>query len=69
MVKNNRKRKPKYPLGIVHNGKEIITVKKIYPPGHKCATTEEYGYLIYSTDIGEDELLERSLGRLIALAE
>ncbi len=59
-------KQPKYALGIVYAGEEIITVKKIYPPGHICASETEYGYLIHCTDRGEDELLEYALGRLIA---
>lgn len=61
-----KKKVPKYGLGIVHAGDEIITVKKIYPPGHRYATKRGYGYLIHCTDIGEDELTEARLGRLIA---
>ena len=65
-MKKKSAKKPKYPLGIVYSGNEVITVRKIYPPGHKYATDMEYGYLIHSTDFGEDELLEASLTRVIA---
>lgn len=59
-------KKPKYQIGIVNSGKETVTVKKIYPPGHGYASEKEYGYLIHTTDIGEDELLEYKLTILIA---
>lgn len=59
-------KKPRYKLGVIHAGEDVITVKKIYPPGHKYASKKEYGYLVDCTDRGEDELLEHSLGRLIS---
>lgn len=65
-MKKKRAKKPRYPLGIVYSGKEVITVKRIYPPGHRYATEMEYGYLIHSTDLGEDELPESRLAMLIA---
>ena len=64
-MKKKRAKKPKYQLGVVYFGNEIITVKKIYPPGHRYATETIYGYLVHSTDFGEDELLEASLTRVI----
>ena len=61
------KKKAKYSLGVVYSGKyDTITVKKIYPPGHRYASETEYGYLIHSRDRGEDELLEPALGTLIS---
>ncbi len=58
-------KKPIYKLGVIYAGEDVITVKKIYPPGHRYASKKEYGYLIDCSDRGEDELLESSLGRLI----
>jgi hypothetical protein len=54
-------KKPKYKLGDIQLGNVVITVKKIYPPGHLYASEDQFGYLIDSTDCGEDNVLEGSL--------
>jgi hypothetical protein len=59
-MKRHRK-KPKYKLGDIHIGHIVITVKKTYPPGHLYASKDQFGYLIDSTDCGEDNVLESSL--------
>ncbi len=64
-MKKALKKKPKYALGVVYSGNEIVTVKKVYPPGHRYASKKGFGYLIHTTDMGEDEVLEYNLGRLI----
>jgi hypothetical protein len=55
-------KKPKYKLGDIRIGHIVITIKKIYPPGHLYASKDQFGYLIDSTDGGEDNVLETNLG-------
>lgn len=45
--------------------KEQITIKKAYPRGHQYAHPENFGYLIHSTDCGEDNWLEPVLINIV----